>query len=69
MQDLTEAVDYQLGMSQIMFAGSLGVSVKIVEVWKNGRNKLPKSSKPSTDKLIDRDVICNSPVARSAEYI
>jgi putative transcriptional regulator len=26
------------GLSQVMFAGSLGVSPKTVEVWENGRN-------------------------------
>jgi putative transcriptional regulator len=27
------------GLSQAMFAGSLGVSTKTVEAWENGRNK------------------------------
>jgi putative transcriptional regulator len=27
------------GLSQIMFAGSLGVSPKTIEAWENGRNK------------------------------
>ena len=27
------------GLSQIMFAGSIGVSPKTVEAWENGRNK------------------------------
>jgi putative transcriptional regulator len=27
------------GLSQVMFAGSLGVSPKTVEAWENGRNK------------------------------
>ena len=27
------------GMSQVMFAGSMGVSPKTVEAWENGRNK------------------------------
>ena len=27
------------GLSQMMFAGSLGVSPKTVEAWENGRNK------------------------------
>jgi len=27
------------GLSQVMFAGSMGVSVKTVEAWENGRNK------------------------------
>ncbi|MDR2972316.1 MAG: helix-turn-helix domain-containing protein [Bacteroidales bacterium] len=27
------------GLSQVMFAGSLGVSHKTVEAWENGRNK------------------------------
>jgi putative transcriptional regulator len=27
------------GLSQVMFAGSLGVSPKTIEAWENGRNK------------------------------
>ncbi|MCL2066793.1 MAG: helix-turn-helix domain-containing protein [Treponema sp.] len=27
------------GLSQVMFAGSIGVSPKTVEAWENGRNK------------------------------
>ena len=27
------------GLSQVMFAGSMGVSPKTVEAWENGRNK------------------------------
>jgi putative transcriptional regulator len=27
------------GLSQVMFAGSMGVSAKTVEAWENGRNK------------------------------
>ena len=32
------------GLSQVMFAGSLGVSPKTVESWENGRNKPHGSS-------------------------
>jgi len=27
------------GLSQVMFAGSMGVSAKTIEAWENGRNK------------------------------
>jgi len=27
------------GLSQVMFAGSLGISPKTIEAWENGRNK------------------------------
>jgi putative transcriptional regulator len=33
------------GLSQVMFAGSLGVSPKTVEAWENGRNKPEGSSR------------------------
>jgi len=33
------------GLSQVMFAGSLGVSPKTIEAWENGRNKPEGSSR------------------------
>jgi putative transcriptional regulator len=33
------------GLSQVVFAGSLGVSPKTVEAWENGRNKPEGSSR------------------------
>jgi len=33
------------GLSQVMFAGSIGVSPKTVEAWENGRNKPEGSSR------------------------
>jgi putative transcriptional regulator len=32
-------IRYRTGLSQVMFAGSLGVSPKTVEAWENGRNQ------------------------------
>jgi putative transcriptional regulator len=32
-------IRHRTGLSQVMFAGSLGVSPKTVEAWENGRNK------------------------------
>ena len=31
-------IRHKTGLSQVMFAGSLGVSPKTVEAWENGRN-------------------------------
>ena len=42
MQGLTEDIKrirQKTGLSQVIFAGSLGVSPKTVEAWENGRNK------------------------------
>ena len=33
------------GLSQVMFAGTMGVSPKTVEAWENGRNKPEGSSR------------------------
>jgi len=33
------------GLSQVMFAGSIGVSAKTIEAWENGRNKPEGSSR------------------------
>jgi len=37
--DDIKRIRQKTGLSQIMFAGSLGVSPKTVEAWENGRNK------------------------------
>jgi putative transcriptional regulator len=34
-----KSIRKRTGLSQVMFAGSLGVSPKTVEAWENGRNK------------------------------
>jgi putative transcriptional regulator len=35
----------RIGLSQVMFASSLGVSPKTVEAWENGRNKPERASR------------------------
>jgi len=37
--DDIKQIRQRTGLSQVMFAGSLGVSPKTVEAWENGRNK------------------------------
>ncbi|MCL2186711.1 MAG: helix-turn-helix domain-containing protein [Treponema sp.] len=37
--DDIKQIRQRTGLSQVIFAGSLGVSVKTVEAWENGRNK------------------------------
>jgi putative transcriptional regulator len=37
-EDIKE-IRQKTGLSQVMFAGSLGVSPKTVEAWENGRNR------------------------------
>jgi len=37
--DDIKQIRQKTGLSQVMFAGSLGVSTKTVEAWENGRNK------------------------------
>jgi len=37
--DDIKLIRQRTGLSQVMFAGSLGVSPKTVEAWENGRNK------------------------------
>ena len=37
--DDIKRIRQKTGLSQVMFAGSLGVSPKTVEAWENGRNK------------------------------
>ena len=37
--DNIKQIRQRTGLSQVMFAGSLGVSPKTVEAWENGRNK------------------------------
>jgi putative transcriptional regulator len=37
--DEIKRIRQRTGLSQVMFAGSLGVSPKTVEAWENGRNK------------------------------
>ena len=37
--DDIKRIRQKTGLSQAMFAGSLGVSTKTVEAWENGRNK------------------------------
>ena len=37
--DDIKQIRQKTGLSQVMFAGSLGVSPKTVEAWENGRNK------------------------------
>ena len=37
--DEIKQIRQKTGMSQVMFAGSMGVSPKTVEAWENGRNK------------------------------
>ena len=37
--DDIKRIRQRTGLSQVMFAGSLGVSPKTVEAWENGRNK------------------------------
>jgi putative transcriptional regulator len=39
----------RIGLSQAMFAGSLGVSPKTVEAWESGRNKPEGSSRRLLD--------------------
>jgi putative transcriptional regulator len=37
--DEIKLIRQRTGLSQVMFAGSMGVSPKTVEAWENGRNK------------------------------
>jgi putative transcriptional regulator len=37
--DEIRLIRQRTGLSQVMFAGSMGVSPKTVEAWENGRNK------------------------------
>jgi putative transcriptional regulator len=37
--DEIKRIRKRTGLSQVMFAGSMGVSPKTVEAWENGRNK------------------------------
>jgi putative transcriptional regulator len=37
--DEIKQIRQRIGLSQVMFAGSMGVSAKTVEAWENGRNK------------------------------
>jgi len=37
--DAIKRIRKKTGLSQVVFAGSLGVSPKTVEAWENGRNK------------------------------
>jgi putative transcriptional regulator len=37
--DEIKQIRQRTGLSQVMFAGSMGVSPKTVEAWENGRNK------------------------------
>jgi putative transcriptional regulator len=37
--DEIRRIRQKTGLSQVMFAGSLGVSPKTVEAWENGRNR------------------------------
>ena len=37
--DDIKQIRQKTGLSQVMFAGSLGVSPKTIEAWENGRNK------------------------------
>ena len=37
--DDIKRIQQKTGLSQVVFAGSLGVSSKTVEAWENGRNK------------------------------
>jgi putative transcriptional regulator len=37
--DEIKRIRQRTGLSQVMFAGSMGVSPKTVEAWENGRNK------------------------------
>ncbi|MDR0642054.1 MAG: helix-turn-helix domain-containing protein [Treponema sp.] len=39
MNNSIKQIRQRSGLSQVMFAGSLGVSPKTVEAWENGRNK------------------------------
>jgi putative transcriptional regulator len=41
------------GLSQVMFAGSLGVSPKTVEAWENGRNKPEGSARRLLEVIRD----------------
>ena len=41
------------GLSQVMFAGSLGVSPKTVEAWENGRNKPEGASRRLLELIRD----------------
>ena len=41
------------GLSQVMFAGSLGVSPKTVEAWENGRNKPEGASRRLLEVVSD----------------
>jgi len=43
------------GLSQVMFAGSLGVSPKTVEAWENGKNKPEGASR----RLLE--IVCDDP--------
>jgi putative transcriptional regulator len=43
------------GLSQVMFAGSIGVSSKTVEAWENGRNKPEGASR----RLLE--IVCDDP--------
>jgi len=43
------------GLSQVMFAGSLGISPKTVEAWENGRNKPEGASR----RLLE--IVCDEP--------
>jgi putative transcriptional regulator len=41
------------GLSQVMFAGSIGVSPKTVEAWENGRNKPEGASRRLLEVIRD----------------
>jgi putative transcriptional regulator len=41
------------GLSQVVFAGSLGVSPKTVEAWENGRNKPEGASRRLLELIRD----------------
>ena len=41
------------GLSQVVFAGSLGVSLKTVEAWENGRNKPEGASRRLLEVIRD----------------
>ena len=43
--DEIKKIRKKTGLSQVMFAGSMGVSPKTVEAWENGRNKPEGSSR------------------------
>ena len=43
--DDIKRIRQKAGLSQVMFAGSLGVSPKTVEAWENGRYKLEGASR------------------------